>query len=102
MIKVENVTKKFNDFTAIDNLNLEISEGEIFGLLGENGAGKTTTLRILATMLKPTQGKATVRFASLVRRKMVRIIMTLIRTIPRLFLLISAKMNVWFRPIIGM
>lgn len=60
MINIENITKKFNDFIAIDNLSLDIAEGEIFGLLGENGAGKTTTLRMLATMLKPTQGKAIV------------------------------------------
>lgn len=60
MIKIENITKKFNDFIAVDNLNIKINEGEIFGLLGENGAGKTTTLRMLATMLKPTSGKANV------------------------------------------
>lgn len=58
MVKLENLTKQFGDFTAVDQLSLTIPEGEIFGLLGENGAGKTTTLRMLATMLKPTAGKA--------------------------------------------
>lgn len=61
MIELKNLTKKFGDFTAVDNLSMNINEGEIFGLLGENGAGKTTTLRMLATMLKPTSGLATVR-----------------------------------------
>lgn len=56
MITVKNLSKKFEEKTAVDHLNLEIKEGEIFGLLGENGAGKTTTLRMLATMLKPTSG----------------------------------------------
>ena len=57
MIKLENVTKKFEDFTAVDNLNFEIFRGEVFGLLGKNGAGKTTTIKMLTMQLKPTAGK---------------------------------------------
>lgn len=56
MIELNNVTKQFGNFKAVDSLSLKVNEGEIFGLLGENGAGKTTTLRMLATMLKPTEG----------------------------------------------
>lgn len=58
MLSVTNLTKKFGDFTAVDNLSFKVERGEVFGLLGENGAGKTTTLRMLATMLKPTSGTA--------------------------------------------
>jgi len=58
LIEIKNLTKKFDDFTAVDNVSLEINEGEIFGLLGPNGAGKTTTLSILATLLPPTSGNA--------------------------------------------
>ena len=58
MLRVENLTKKFNKVTAVDNVSFEVNPGEIIGLLGENGAGKTTTLRMLATMLKPTSGNA--------------------------------------------
>lgn len=57
MIKLENITKKFGDFTATDNLNFEIFRGEVFGLLGKNGAGKTTTIKMLTMQLKPTTGK---------------------------------------------
>lgn len=60
MISVKNLTKKFDSFVAVDNLNLEINDGEVFGLLGENGAGKTTTLRMIATMLKPNSGTVVV------------------------------------------
>jgi len=58
LIKINNITKRFGDFTAVKGLSFEVEKGEIFGLLGENGAGKTTTLRMLATMLKPTDGTA--------------------------------------------
>lgn len=58
VLKVEHLTKKFGDFTAVNDMTFEVQKGEIFGLLGENGAGKTTTLRMLATMLKPTSGTA--------------------------------------------
>ena len=57
MIKLENVTKKFDEFTAVDNLSFEIFRGEVFGLLGKNGAGKTTTIKMLTMQLKPTAGK---------------------------------------------
>jgi ABC-2 type transport system ATP-binding protein len=57
-IKVENLTKKFGDNTAVDNISFTIAEKEIFGLLGPNGAGKTTTISMLATMLPPTSGEA--------------------------------------------
>lgn len=60
IIKIENLTKKFGNITAVDHLNLEIEEGEILGLLGPNGAGKTTTILMLATVIRPTEGTATV------------------------------------------
>lgn len=57
MIKVEHLTKKYGDFVALDDVSLELREGEIVGLLGPNGAGKTTLLRILVSYLAPTAGK---------------------------------------------
>ncbi len=57
-IKTVNLTKKYKDATAVDGLNLEIEEGELFALLGINGAGKTTTVRMLSTLTKPTRGNA--------------------------------------------
>lgn len=60
MIKTINLTKKFGHLNAVDNLNLDIPPGEIFGFLGPNGAGKTTTIRILTGLLKPTSGQALV------------------------------------------
>jgi ABC-2 type transport system ATP-binding protein len=57
MIELENVTKNFGHLKAVDSLNLQIREGEIFGFIGPNGAGKTTTIRMLATLLRPTSGK---------------------------------------------
>ncbi len=59
-VEVKGLTKKFNSFTAVDNVSLEIEEGEVFGLLGPNGAGKTTTIRMLACLISPTAGSATV------------------------------------------
>ncbi len=58
MIEVRGVTKVYKDLVAVNNLNLHISQGDIFGFIGPNGAGKTTTIKILATLLKPTQGFA--------------------------------------------
>jgi len=55
-VKVRNLTKFYGELKAIDRISFEIEEGEIFGLIGPNGAGKTTTLRILATILSPTEG----------------------------------------------
>ena len=60
IIHVENLVKKFGAITAVDNIQLEVESGQIFGFLGPNGAGKSTTIKILATLLKPTSGKATV------------------------------------------
>jgi ABC-2 type transport system ATP-binding protein len=60
MIKTENLTKKFVQITAVENLSLEIPEGEVFGFLGPNGAGKTTTVRMLTSLISPTQGSASV------------------------------------------
>lgn len=60
MLKVDNLTKKFKDFTAVDNVSFEAKPGEIFGLLGPNGAGKTTTIRVIATVLQATSGTASI------------------------------------------
>lgn len=58
MIEIMNLSKNFKNIKAVDNISFKVNNGEIVGLLGENGAGKTTTLRMLATMLKPTDGTA--------------------------------------------
>ncbi len=57
-IKLENLKKAFGDKVAVDGINFEIFEGELFGLLGVNGAGKTTTIRMLSCLSKPTSGEA--------------------------------------------
>jgi ABC-2 type transport system ATP-binding protein len=56
MIRVSGLSKKFGDFTAVDNISLDVEQGEIFAFLGPNGAGKTTTIKMLTTLLEPTSG----------------------------------------------
>ncbi len=57
MIQVENITKKYGSFTAVDNINFEIEEGEIVGFLGPNGAGKSTTMNMITGFIEPTSGR---------------------------------------------
>lgn len=59
-VSVKNLTRRFGDFTAVNNINFEVRQGEIFGFLGPNGAGKSTTIRMLCGLLKPTEGDGTV------------------------------------------
>ena len=58
MIKTAGLTKKYGDMYAIQNIDLDLDEGDLFGFIGPNGAGKTTTMRIIATLLNPTSGEA--------------------------------------------
>ena len=60
IIQVENLTKKFGDFTAVNSITFEVKKGEIFGFLGANGAGKTTAMKMLIGILTPTSGNAQV------------------------------------------
>jgi len=60
MIRMENLTRRFGDILAVDRLSLSVAPGEIFGFLGPNGAGKTTTIRMLAGLIAPSSGEATV------------------------------------------
>lgn len=60
VIEVENLTKRFGTFTAVDNISFSVEKGEIFGFLGANGAGKTTAMRMLCGLLEPTSGKGVV------------------------------------------
>ncbi len=57
MLQLINLTKKFGSFTAVDNINLSINEGDFFGFLGQNGAGKTTTIKMITGLYAPTNGK---------------------------------------------
>ena len=56
MLKLTNLTKKFGNFTAVNNINLEINAGDFFGFLGQNGAGKTTTIKMITGLYAPTNG----------------------------------------------
>lgn len=66
-IEVNNLTKKFGSFSAVDNLSFTVEQGEIFGFLGANGAGKSTTIRMLTGILEPTSGDALVGGYSIIR-----------------------------------
>lgn len=57
IIEITNLTKKFKELTAVDNLSLNVYKGDVFGFLGPNGAGKSTTIRMLLTLIRPTKGK---------------------------------------------
>ncbi len=59
-VQVRNLTKRFGDFVAVDNINIDVRPGEIFGLLGPNGSGKTTTIRMMLGLLEPTEGEVEV------------------------------------------
>jgi ABC-2 type transport system ATP-binding protein len=67
MIEITNFGKQYGDFTAVENLNLSIGAGELFGFIGPNGAGKSTTIRFLATLLKASHGEATVNGCSVTK-----------------------------------
>ena len=67
IIEVNDLTRKFNNLVAVDNISFRVKKGEIFGLLGPNGAGKTTTIKMLCTLLRPTWGQAKVAGFEVVR-----------------------------------
>jgi ABC-2 type transport system ATP-binding protein len=70
MIELRTVTKKFGDFTAVDNLSLTIPKGEFFGFLGPNGAGKTTTIKMIVGLFAPTAGQIFVNGFDVVKQPM--------------------------------
>lgn len=97
MITVDHLTKKFGEFTAVDDISFNVKKGEIFGLLGPNGAGKSTTLRILSTLAKPTKGTATIGGYDVAKndnevRKLIGIVSEKMIMYDRL----TAKENLWF------
>lgn len=68
MIEIKNVTKKYGNFIAIDNINFSIKEGEIIGLLGPNGAGKSTTMNMMTGFIEPTQGEIIINGYDIVKK----------------------------------
>ena len=68
MIETHNLSKRFDDFLAVDTVSLHVKAGEVLALLGPNGAGKTTTIRMLTSILRPTQGWARVAGYDVVRQ----------------------------------
>lgn len=86
MIVADHLTKRFDDFVAVDNLSLNVAEGEVLALLGHNGAGKTTTVRCLSAILEPSQGRATVAGLDTVRdARKVRRLVGLLTEFPGLY-----------------
>ncbi len=67
MIRLTDLTKRYGGFTAVDAINLEVPQGELFGFLGPNGAGKTTTLRMIAGILRPTGGRVEIAGIDIVK-----------------------------------
>jgi ABC-2 type transport system ATP-binding protein len=70
MLEIKNLHKRYGDFVAVRDLSLRLQPGDIFGFIGSNGAGKTTTIRMLATLLEPTSGTATLNGVDIVENPM--------------------------------
>ncbi len=97
MITVKNLTKKFGDFVAVDNISFSVNKGEIFGFLGPNGAGKSTTINMLSTLLMPTEGDAIINnFNILSQRDEVRKSIGLVFQDPSLDDRLTAEENLRF------
>jgi ABC-2 type transport system ATP-binding protein len=87
MIEAEALTKQFGDFTAVQDVSLYVSEGEVLALLGPNGAGKTTTVRMLGSILKPTRGSARIAgYDTVTEARQVRQVIGLLTEFPGLYL----------------
>jgi ABC-2 type transport system ATP-binding protein len=97
MIRTIGLTKQFGETTAVENLTLEVNEGEVFGFLGPNGAGKTTTVRMLATLIAPTTGEAWVAGQQLGvnehNNTLIRRSVGLLTEVPGLYDRLSAERN---------
>jgi len=96
-IETKGLTRRFGSLTAVDSLSFEVEEGEVFGLLGPNGAGKTTTIRILACLISPSQGSATVHGYDISRNPLkVRQIVGILTESPSLYERLTAHENMDF------
>ena len=70
MLEINELTRKYGDFTAVNKLTLSVKKGEIFGFLGHNGAGKTTSVLMLTTLMEPTSGNALINGLDIVRNNL--------------------------------
>jgi ABC-2 type transport system ATP-binding protein len=94
MIQTQNLTKSFNATLAVDDLSLEVHEGEVFGFLGPNGAGKTTTVRMLTALIAPTRGRAFVNGCQLGKEdKKIRQTVGILTETPGMYENLSAEYN---------
>ncbi len=101
IIEVENLTKKYGDLVAVNNVSFTVKPGEIFGFLGPNGAGKTTTINILCTLTKPTSGRASIAGLDVVHRQsQVRQMIGLVFQDPSLDERLSALQNLRFHALV--
>ncbi len=97
MIETHGLTRKFNGNLAVDDLTIEVREGEVFGLLGPNGAGKTTTVRMLACLIRPTSGTARINGYELGRdNQQIRRICGILTETPGLYEKLSARENLLY------
>lgn len=97
IIEVKKLTKKFGEFTAVDQISFDVKKGEIFGLLGPNGAGKSTILRMLSTLARPTRGTAVIGGYDIVKEDTeVRKLIGLVSEKMIMYNRLTAKENLWF------